>query len=92
MSATYEYEKYVATKENLKEILNNYGVAIIPQVINEEETKEMVSGMWDFLEHITQGWKAPDKPISRNDESTWRGILGRRTRSAARCARRISRW
>ena len=33
----YEYEKYIATKDDVKIILDTYGVAIIPNILNEEE-------------------------------------------------------
>lgn len=71
MNKEYEYEKYVCTKETLRDTLAEYGVAIIPSVLNEQETEAMVSGIWDFFEHITQEWETP---ISRHDETTWRGI------------------
>ena len=67
--ATYVYDRYKCTKETLKKTLEKYGVAIIPNVIDEDECKSMISGMWDFFEHITQSW---EKPINRNDDSTWR--------------------
>ena len=50
----YEYEKYVCNKTNLKETLEEYGVAIIPSILNEEECNKMNSGMWDYFEHITK--------------------------------------
>lgn len=65
----YEFKTYACTKETLKETLEKYGVAVIPNVLNEEECKEMVSGMWDFFEHLTQNW---EKQINRNDKDTWR--------------------
>lgn len=68
---TYECDKYLCTKETLRETLDKYGVAIIPNILNDEETEKMVSGIWDFFEHITQEWK---KPINRNDKSSWKGI------------------
>jgi len=55
----YVFEKYVTTKENLKETLVEYGVAIIPSVLNEDECDKMVSGQWDFFEHITKDWAIP---------------------------------
>jgi len=67
----YEYEKYKTTKENLTKTLNEYGVAIIPSILNDEECDNLVSGTWDFFEHITQGW---DKPIKRNNKETWKEI------------------
>ena len=70
-TSQYECDKYLCTKETLRETLNTYGVAIIPNILNDEETANMVSGMWDFLEHITQEW---ENPIDRNDDKTWKGI------------------
>jgi ectoine hydroxylase-related dioxygenase (phytanoyl-CoA dioxygenase family) len=75
MSLSYKYEAYVCTKETLKKTLDKYGVAIIPNVLTDQECDDMVSGMWDFFEHITQDWagnKTNKKPINRNDKSTWR--------------------
>lgn len=73
---TYEYEKYVATKETLKGALEKYGVAIIPNVLSGRECQRMVDGMWDTLEHITQSFdpNTTPGPISRDDESTWRSF------------------
>jgi len=67
----YQYERYVTDKDNLKATLERYGVAIIPNVLNEQECKDMVSGQWDFFEHISQNW---EKPINRNDKKTWSGF------------------
>jgi len=65
----YEYEKYACTKETLKQTIENYGVAIIPGVLDETECDRMVNKIWDFFEHITQKWKTP---INRNDQTSWR--------------------
>ena len=59
--AEYEYLKYVATKETLRETIDTFGVAIIPNVLNDEECDAVVSGIWDFFEHITQAWEVPIK-------------------------------
>lgn len=65
----YEYEKFVCTKETLKETIDKYGVAVIPNILNEDECNAMVSKIWDFFEHISQTWKTP---INRQDQTTWR--------------------
>lgn len=65
----YEYDKYICTKETLKTMLQTYGVAIIPNILNDDECKQIVNGVWDFLEHITQKWTTP---IDRNNKDTWR--------------------
>ena len=64
----YEFEKYTTTKENLKQTLEEYGVAIIPCVLTQKECDDMLDGMWSYLEHITQKW---DVPINRNKKKTW---------------------
>ena len=65
----YEYLKYCATKETLRETINTFGVAIIPNVLSEEECNSVVSGMWDFFEHISQSWAVP---IKRDNKESWR--------------------
>lgn len=68
---TYDCSKYLTTKEKLKETLEEYGVAIIPNVLNQDECNGMINDMWTYLEYITQNWKYP---IKRNDEESWEEI------------------
>ncbi len=68
---TYEYEKYITTKDNLKNTLEEYGVAIIPNVIDEGECEELKNGFWSYLEFITQNFEVP---INRNNPQTWRSF------------------
>jgi len=63
--------EYYTTIDNLKETIEKHGVAIIPNLLNDEECNNMFNGMWDYLEHISQNWK---EPIKRNDESTYKNI------------------
>jgi len=65
----YEYERYVCSKETLRETIEKYGVGVIPSVLEEEECERMVSKMWDFFEHITSEWEIP---LDRNKKETWR--------------------
>lgn len=67
----YEYEKYIATSNNVMDVVNQYGVAIIPNLLDDIECEKMVSGMWDTLEDITQLWT---NPITRNNQASWRNI------------------
>lgn len=67
----FEYQKYITTVEGLKETVEKYGVAIIPNVLHEDECEKMVREMWEYFEHITQKWP---KPIKRDDESSWSGF------------------
>ena len=68
---TYEDTKYFCNAETLEATITKYGVAIIPSVLNDIECNNMVSGMWDYFEHITQSW---EKPLNRNDKTTWKGM------------------
>jgi hypothetical protein len=65
----YEFDKYVCSKETLENTLMLYGVAIIPNVLDEDECKIMVNSIWDFFEYITQDWATP---IKREFPETWR--------------------
>jgi hypothetical protein len=69
MSIQYKRQTYVCTAETLSERLAMYGVAIIQNVLSVEECNKIVSGAWDFLEHITQTWPLP---INRNDKTSWK--------------------
>jgi len=67
----YEGEKYFASMENVKDVLEKYGVAIIPNVLDEVECESMLNGVWNYFEHLTKNWELP---IDRNNEETWREI------------------
>ncbi len=53
----YEYEKYVTSKEKMRETLEEYGVAIIPNVLDEKECNNMLTGIWDFLNILVKNGK-----------------------------------
>jgi len=76
MSIIYEYQRYVATPETLKKVLEKYGVAIIPSVLTDAECEEMNQGMWDTLAHLTQDFdrNATPGPIDSQDTTTWRSL------------------
>lgn len=67
--STYKCTKYITTPEKVREIIEKYGVAIIPNILNEDELKNMRLGMWEYLEHITQSFEIP---ILKDDPKTWR--------------------
>ena len=65
----YECEKYeCSTVEEAKLKLNEYGVAIIKDILNQEECLNMQEGMWSFLETVTSKFPTP---INRWDSKTW---------------------
>ncbi len=66
-----EEKKYFTTKEKVKETIQKYGVAIIPNVLTEDEREEMKNGMWDYLETVSAQF---DTPIKRDDKKSWREI------------------
>ena len=65
---SYTYEKYVCTADEVRDTVKKYGVAIVPNVLNQKEIKAMQDGAWNTLEHVTQKF---DTPIKRADEKSW---------------------
>jgi ectoine hydroxylase-related dioxygenase (phytanoyl-CoA dioxygenase family) len=68
---SYSYSKYIATTDTMKDVLEEFGVAIIPNVLNEEECINMQAGMWDTLEYMTNKWIVP---IIKDNSVSWRGL------------------
>ncbi len=66
---TFESNKYNCTPDTLKSTLETYGVAVIPSVLDEYECESMYQGFWNYFTHISRDW---DKPIKRNDTTTWK--------------------
>jgi ectoine hydroxylase-related dioxygenase (phytanoyl-CoA dioxygenase family) len=64
----YDCTKYITNKQNIKHTIEKYGVAIIPNILNEEECIEMQNEMWNYLEHLTQKWSIS---IDRLNDETW---------------------
>lgn len=67
----YESVKFFTTVDDLKKTLDTFGVAIIPNVLNDEECDDGYNKMWGYFEHITQKW---EKPIKKDDISTYRSF------------------
>ena len=66
----YHYEKYVVDDlDNLKDTIDQYGVAIVKDVLNGEEINRMNIGMWNFLGDITGNF---DTPITRDNQQSWK--------------------
>ena len=66
---TYKYKTYCCSPEDVRNTLEEYGVAIVPNVLDADECRQMIDGTWNYLEHITQTWSTP---ISKTDTSTWK--------------------
>ena len=68
----YEYTKYACNSvSEVMDKLRDYGVAILPNVLDTAEIEAMRTGMWDYLEWITADFP---KPIRRDDPTTWREL------------------
>ena len=61
-------EAYICDAKNIKATIEKYGVAIVPNILDESEIKAMQTGMFDCLEHITQKFETP---IDRNKPETF---------------------
>ncbi len=67
--SNYEYVKYVCDNASeVRAMLEQHGVAIMPSILTKEECEQMKNGMWDYLETITKNF---DVPIDRNNVNTW---------------------
>lgn len=71
MTDIYDCSNFTCDITNVRKVLKKYGVAIIPNVLNDEECHNIINGTWDFFEHISQTW---ENSIKRDDTSTWRSI------------------
>ncbi len=69
--AQIPYKNYDTTLGNIKKQLDTYGVAVIPNVLNNTEIKALQNGMWDILETLTNKF---DTPIDRKDNKTWKSF------------------
>jgi hypothetical protein len=63
-----EYKDYTTSIDKLSETLGKYGVAVIPNVLSQQEIADMKKGMWDTLGTITKKF---DKPIKEKDQKSW---------------------
>ena len=52
--------------DKVKPLLEEYGVAIVPSILNESECKTMNDGMWDSVEKLTLN------QVKRDDPKTWK--------------------
>lgn len=66
------YKSYDTTLEGLKETLNNYGVATIPNVLNEEELENNRNELWILLNKLTENMEIP---ISKDNPSSWKSYF-----------------
>jgi hypothetical protein len=66
---SYECDKYLCQDgTEVRAMIDKYGVAIVPNVLNKRETKRMNRGLFTYLETITADFQTP---ISRSNINTW---------------------
>jgi len=68
---TYNFETYSCSSDNVMERLKEYGVAVIPSILSEDECNDMINDMWNYLEELTTGCEFE---IKRDDDTTWSNI------------------
>lgn len=61
--------KFFCTKDQVRETVYKYGVAVVPSVLSHEEIEEMQNGMFSYLEYITKDFEIP---IDRNNPKTYK--------------------
>lgn len=73
METKIEYtDRYiVADVANLQETLDKYGVAVIPNILDEKFIMNARDQMWDMLETLSANFEIP---IDRKSQDTWRSF------------------
>lgn len=61
-----EYKDYTTTLENVKQQLATYGVAVVPNILTEDECIKFRDDIWTELNHVSQG------RFDVKDETTWK--------------------
>lgn len=62
---------YVTTLDGVRKTLAEYGVAVIPSLLSQDECVQIVASLWDGLEHISSQWITP---LDRNNQETWKTV------------------
>lgn len=65
----YDDSAYMCTPETVKKMLAEYGVAVIPSLLDQNETCAMRDGAWETLERLTG---QANVPMLRAKPETWR--------------------
>ena len=65
---TYTGEQFHTLPKDAKAFLQKQGIAIIPNVLDENECHQMNEGMWQTVEYLTSKLQ---KPLVRSDSNTY---------------------
>ena len=63
------YKNYDCDINDVLEQLQKYGVAVIPNILSQEEIANMKGGIWNTLEYLSSLCKVP---INRNNPESWK--------------------
>lgn len=61
------YKSYITNLENLNNTLDQYGVAVIPNIITDEECEQYKKNIWDSIHSIYN-------PFLLEDETSWKSF------------------
>jgi ectoine hydroxylase-related dioxygenase (phytanoyl-CoA dioxygenase family) len=67
----FEYKNYNTTVNELTNTLDTFGVAVIPNILTNNECIEYRNGIWDELENLTSTIDDADVPFDRNNTNSY---------------------
>jgi phenylpropionate dioxygenase-like ring-hydroxylating dioxygenase large terminal subunit len=62
-------ENYFCTLDTVKDKLSQYGIAMVPNILTQEECELMKEGAWDWLEYVTTDCPIP---MDRTNPASWK--------------------
>jgi hypothetical protein len=65
------YKNYNTNLNNLKNQLDEVGIAVIPNILSSSEIDDSINQMWKMLADLTQNFELP---ISKNNMETWKSF------------------
>ena len=66
-----EFTAKFGNTSKIRRLLEEEGFAIITDVLNADECKDIIDGVWDSMEKITAGL---DVPVNRKKKETWSSV------------------
>jgi hypothetical protein len=62
-------EKFIVNDGDVMNKLEKFGVAVVPNILNDEECDIGYNGMWNYFEYISQNW---DIPLKKENTESYR--------------------
>ena len=69
--AARNQDDFTTTPERLRETLEKFGVAILPSVLDADETKQMQKGYWKLLQQLSAHSSTPIRKANRQSWETF---------------------